>query len=121
MINTNVEAFSTYFLNTNEMESHQADQVRKILRTDSKDFLCSSKRNLLCPADDFLSQPETGEDQKKITIGKNWGHKFFTFLTLELNALRLQETQGYLPCSSTLVLVRILTMTMKSGASLQFF
>lgn len=68
MINANVEAFSTYFLNTNKMGSHQADQVQKILRMDSKDFLCSSKRNLLCPVDDFLFQPETGENQKNITI-----------------------------------------------------
>jgi len=88
---------------------------------DSKDFLCSSKRNLLCPADDFLSQPETVENQKKITKGKNLGYRFFTFLTLELNAPRLQETQGYLSCSSTLVLVRILTMIMQFGASLQLF
>lgn len=71
MINTSAEAFSTYFLNINEMKNDQADRVQKILRMDSKDFLCSSKRNLLCPVDDFLSQPKTGENQRKITIGKS--------------------------------------------------
>ena len=52
------------------MQSDQTDQVQKILRMESKDFLCSLKRNLLCPADDFLFLPEMGGDREKITIEK---------------------------------------------------
>lgn len=52
------------------MESDQTDQIQMILRMDSKDFPCSSKRNLLCLADDFLYRPEMVENQKKIIIGK---------------------------------------------------
>lgn len=81
MINTNAEDFSTYFLNINEMENDPTGQVQKILRMDSKDFLCSSKRNLLCPADDFLSQPETGENREKLQQEKIKDIDFF-FLTL---------------------------------------
>lgn len=69
--------YTTYVLNINGMESDQTDQVQKILRMDSKDFPCSSKRNLLCPADDFLFLPEVGENQKKITIGKKIGIQIF--------------------------------------------
>ena len=61
---------STYVLNINGMQSDQTDQVQKILRMESKDFLCSLKRNLLCPADDFLFLPEMGGDREKITIEK---------------------------------------------------
>lgn len=60
------------------METDQTDQVEKILGMDSKDFPCSSRRNLLCPADDFLSRPEMGENQKKITTGKKSGYNFFS-------------------------------------------
>lgn len=82
MINTNAEDFSTYFLNINEMENDPTDQVQKILRMDSKDFLCSSKRNLLCPADDFLSQPETGENREKLQQEKIKDIDFFfNFIT----------------------------------------
>lgn len=82
MINTNVDLFSTYFLNINGTERDQTDQVQ-ILRMDSKDFPCSSKRNLLCPADDFLSQPEMGENQEKITIGKKSGYRYMYFFKLQ--------------------------------------
>lgn len=58
------------------MESDQTDQVQKILRMDSKDFPCFSRRNLLCPADDFLYLPEMGENQEKITIEKNTSTDF---------------------------------------------
>lgn len=63
------------------MESDQIDQVHKILRMDLKDFPCSSKRNLLCPADDFLSRPEIRENPKKITIEKNQDTVFKNFRT----------------------------------------
>lgn len=61
------------------METDQTGQVQEIWGMDSKDFPCSSKRNLLCPADDFLSQPEMGEKKKKITTGKKSGYNFFSF------------------------------------------
>lgn len=73
---------STYVLNIDGMQSDQTDQVQKILRMESKDFPCSLKRNLLCPADDFLYLPEMGGDQEKFTIGKKkLGYKLF-FKTL---------------------------------------
>lgn len=92
------------------METDQTGQVQEIWGMDSKDFPCSSKRNLLCPADDFLSQPEMGEKKKKLQQEKNQVTIFF-LSTSGLNVLRL-EAQGYLYlCRNTWVLVRILTMT----------
>lgn len=76
------------------MESDQTDQVQKIWGMDSKDFPCSSKRILLCPADDFLFRPEMGEksennyNRKKVRKQKN------IFKLHNLNVLRL-KTQTY--------------------------
>lgn len=65
------------------MQSDQTDQVQKILRMESKDFLCSLKRNLLCPADDFLFLPEMGGDWEKITIRKkSWDTSFLKLYNL---------------------------------------
>lgn len=76
------------------MESDQTDQVQ-ILGMDSKGFPCSSKRNLLCPADDFLFLPEMGEKSEKNYNRKKGRKQKNIFKLQNLNVLRL-KTQTYL-------------------------
>lgn len=73
---------STYVLNINGKQSDQTGQIQKILRMESKDFPCSLKRNLLCPAGGFLYLPAMGGDQEKITIGKKKNQDTNCFLKL---------------------------------------
>ena len=73
------------------MQSDQTGQIQKILRMESKDFPCSLKRNLLCPAGGFLYLPAMGGDQEKITIGKKKSGYKLLFKTLQFNVL----TQRY--------------------------
>ena len=82
---------STHVLNINGMQSDQTGQIQKILRMESKDFPCSLKRNLLCPAGGFLYLPAMGGDQEKITIGKKKSGYKLLFKTLQFNVL----TQRY--------------------------
>ena len=73
------------------MQSDQTDQVQKILRMESKDFLCSLKRNLLCPADDFLYLPEMGGDQAPYEVSEGVDRIMFL---LELPDTVNKEFQG---------------------------
>lgn len=77
------------------MKSDQTDRVQKILGMDSKDFPCSSKRILLCPADDFLFQPKMGEKSENNYNRKKVRKQKTIFKLQKLNVLRL-KTQTYL-------------------------